>query len=187
MWGNYDIIDLDSDKYVAIYSCSSIMGLYRMQQAWILTRDPLTYGRDSEANKIVELARAAFDKVGKGTKDHFNFDAEFEWTLQGEEHDCFYDDHQIKKRASGGNFHSGYKVPAGLSVWGSTDGKVCMDYINNFRANPSSIPLTQDQKSAGLYIGTPKAALSWDDSLYDLAVEHSVNQANTDTMSHDGF
>ena len=31
------------------------------------------------------------------------------------------------------------------------------------------------------------ADLTWADELYELALEHSINMADTDTLSHDGF
>ena len=76
---------------------------------------------------------------------------------------------------------------AGLEIWTSTDGKKCIEFVNNFRANPSSIPLTSAQTSAGVSAGSAKTGVTWSDELFDLCKEHSIYQAKAATISHDGF
>ena len=75
----------------------------------------------------------------------------------------------------------------GLTVWTSTDGEKCIEFVNNFRANPSSIPLTSAQTSKGMSTGSPEHAVVWSDELFDLCKEHSIYQAKAEKISHDGF
>ena len=42
----------------------------------------------------------------------------------------------------------------GLKVWTSDDGKKCIEFVNNFRADPTTIPLTSAQTSKGVSAGT---------------------------------
>lgn len=41
-WGDYQVLDTDYDSFASIYSCSSLFaGIYRLEFAWILTRQAL--------------------------------------------------------------------------------------------------------------------------------------------------
>lgn len=58
--------------------------------------------------------------------------------------------------------------------------------MNDFRANPSSVPLTQEQLDQNLEVGTSQLPYQWSDELYELALEHTRNMAADQQISHEG-
>lgn len=62
------------------------------------------------------------------------------------------------------------------------DGKAAFDYMNAFRADPTSRP----PKVADWPVGDATGPYIWSDELFDLCLEHSINQAALGQISHDG-
>lgn len=62
---------------------------------------------------------------------------------------------------------------AGVTPLSMDDGKSLLDYMNAFRADPTSLP----PKTEGWPVGDAADAYIWSDELFDLCLEHSINQA----------
>ena len=68
------------------------------------------------------------------------------------------------------------KTPAGLTEMTVADGKKCMGFTNDFRADPSSIPPKGADASTVPGSMDPQSPdLQWADELYKLALEHSID------------
>lgn len=70
----------------------------------------------------------------------------------------------------------------GVTPLSMDDGKALFDYMNDFRADPTSLP----PKTEGWPVGDVAVAYEWSDELFDLCLEHSINQAALGQISHDG-
>ena len=62
--GDYWILDTDYDNYVSIYSCQDTFGLFKIEFAWILVRDP-----DNVPQEIRDKAMEAFTKQNLATNE----------------------------------------------------------------------------------------------------------------------
>lgn len=81
-----------------------------------------------------------------------------------------------------------FVVEGDAEPWSAEMGKLALDYMNSFRMDPTSIPPTQagaDEYGQGNE-PSPGFDYEWNAQLYELCEQHSVNQANTGSISHDG-
>ena len=67
------------------------------------------------------------------------------------------------------------------------DGKNCFKLINDFRTDPTSVPLTDAQRANLIPIGEPNDSIVWSDELFNLAREHSIGMAKALEVSHTGM
>ena len=75
--GDYWVLDTDYDNFVSIYSCQDTFGLFKIEFAWILVRDP--------TNVTQEAMNKALDAF---TKQNLSTDQFEGWKQEG----CTYED-----------------------------------------------------------------------------------------------
>ena len=74
-------------------------------------------------------------------------------------------------------------------AWSAEMGLLALGLINQFRVNPSTLPPTAEGANAPYNQGdedSPGYDYEWAPQLFELAKEHSLNQANLGELSHDG-
>ena len=52
-WGDYKVLETDNINYTVIYTCMGLPGIYNIEYAWILTRDPVA------SDEVMDKALAA--------------------------------------------------------------------------------------------------------------------------------
>ena len=82
-WAPYDVLATDYTSYAFVHSCTKIAG-FKFDFAWILTREQLNKD-DKDAKAILDSAKEHYSKI-----EGFDFDKEFQYTIQGEANGCDY-------------------------------------------------------------------------------------------------
>merc|ERR1711997_1300465 len=55
--GDYWVLDTDYDNYASIYACQSILGLFKIEFAWILVRDPSNVSEETKTKALEAFTR----------------------------------------------------------------------------------------------------------------------------------
>ena len=59
-WGDYKVLETDNDNYTVVYTCMGLPGIYNIEYAWILTRDP--YPSDAVMDKALAALASGVPK-----------------------------------------------------------------------------------------------------------------------------
>lgn len=86
IWGPYDVLYTDYDNIAIVHSCFSL-GVWKMEQQWLLSRKPLSPDTDgAEYESIVNKAK----EVLEGQLPNFKFEDHMRPVVQGAANKCEY-------------------------------------------------------------------------------------------------